>query len=391
MSRHIPPGTAPRKPTNHTTTTIMSEKKKYATIHYHSYLGLDKLLDSQHPRSGEGDLAPAHEEMLFIITHQVYELWFKQIVHELESVSAMFRGQFVDERNVGTAVARLQRVAEILKLLIEQIRVLETMTPLDFLDFRSYLFPASGFQSFQFRLMEVMLGLPTSGRMTYNDKPYTSAFTEEQQAVLASAESGGTLFESVEAWLERTPFLQFGEFDFMVHYRTAVHNMLDKERQAILSSEYLTEEEKTMRLAMLGGTNTYFQSVLNPEAHEQMQAEGKIRLSYKATIAALLTNLYRDEPVLHGPFNLLTSLVDIDEMLTTWRYRHAQMVLRMLGRKIGTGGSSGYDYLHATAVKHHIFVDFHNISTLLIPRSELPALPDALRQQLGFYFTSQRG
>jgi len=110
-------------------------------------------------------------------------------------------------------------------------------------------------------------------------------------------------------------------------------------------------------------------------------------MSYKATLAALLINLYRDEPILHNPFNLLQCLVEIDEQLTTWRYRHTQMVLRMLGKKIGTGGSSGYDYLHATAVKHHVFADLHNISTLLIPRSELPELPTELKQNLGFHFS----
>ena len=141
-----------------------------------------------------------------------------------------------------------------------------------------------------------------------------------------------------------------------------------------------------MRLRMLGGTDTYFQSVLNPEVHRKMKEEGRIRLSYRATVAALLINLYRDEPILHLPFQLLTTLIDIDEMMTTWRYRHAQMVLRMLGRKIGTGGSSGHEYLSATAARHGIFTDLHNISTLLIPRSKLPELPEKLKQELGFYY-----
>ena len=113
------------------------------------------------------------------------------------------------------------------------------------------------------------------------------------------------------------------------------------------------------------------------------------RLGHAVPLGTLDINLYRDEPILHQPFNLLRSLIDIDELFTSWRYRHAQMVLRMLGRKIGTGGSSGHDYLHATAVKHHIFSDLHNISTLLIPRSELPDLPADLRQQLGFYYTEE--
>ncbi len=366
-----------------------SGKKKYSTIHYQGYLQLDKILNAQHLRSAEEEESPVHDEMLFIIIHQVYELWFKQAIHEIGSVAGMFREVRVDERNMGTAVARLQRVIEILKVLIEQIRVLETMTPLDFLEFRSYLFPASGFQSFQFRAVEAMLGLEEKERLTYNSQPYTSAFDNSQREKLESIQREGSLFGLVEAWLERTPFLQFGDFHFLEHYRLAVQRMLAKEQDAIKESEYLSEEEKAMRLKMLGSSDTYYRSVMDAEAHEQLRQEGKMRLSYKATIAVLLINLYRDEPILQLPYQLLTCLVDIDEMLTMWRYRHAQMVLRMLGRKIGTGGSSGYDYLHSTAVKHHIFSDLHNISTLLIPRSELPELPPQVKKELGFYYSNR--
>ncbi|MFT4667814.1 MAG: tryptophan 2,3-dioxygenase, partial [Gammaproteobacteria bacterium] len=81
--------------------------------------------------------------------------------------------------------------------------------------------------------------------------------------------------------------------------------------------------------------------------------------------------------------------VDIDELLTSWRQRHAQMVMRMLGRKIGTGGSSGHEYLEKTASQNHIFKDLHNISTLLIPRSELPPLPENVQKELSFHFTQR--
>ena len=144
-----------------------------------------------------------------------------------------------------------------------------------------------------------------------------------------------------------------------------------------------------MRLNMLGNTDSYFQSVLDEEYHNSLIEKGTLRMSYKATIAALLINLYRDEPILHLPFKLLTCFIEIDDALTTWRYRHAQMVQRMLGNKIGTGGSSGHSYLQSTAIKHPIFKDLHNISTLLIPRSELPKLPDNLKKQLSFYYTQQ--
>lgn len=362
-------------------------KGKYATVHYQQYLHLDKLLDAQNLRSAQLK-EPAHEEMLFIITHQVYELWFKQIIHELESVIELFQKTQVDESNIGVAVGRLNRVEEILKLLVRQIRVIETMTPLDFLDFRNHLFPASGFQSFQFRAIECLLGLPDRQRMTYHNQKYSSVFPKEQQDQLDKIYEQGTLFDVIEEWLERTPFLNFHGFDFLEKYHQAVKKMLQKEREAIQVSEYLTEKEKQMRAIMLGSTDTYFQSILNKETHDQFVSEGKKRLSYRATLAALFINLYRDEPILHLPFQLLTCLIDIDDLLTTWRYRHAQMVLRMIGNKVGTGGSSGHNYLSRTAQEHQIFTDFHNISTLLIPRSALPELPFSIKEQLSFHFTA---
>lgn len=366
----------------------MSREKKYTSIHYSSYLGLDKILEAQHPRSAQLG-KEAHEEMLFIIIHQVYELWFRQILHEVESVMKMFASDKVDEKNIDVAVSRLERVNEILKLLIQQIKVLETMTPLDFLDFRGYLFPASGFQSFQFRKLEVMLGLKIEKRISYTPHAYYKEFSDEQQSEIQNLESASSLFDLIEAWLERTPFLQMEEFDFKNKYMQAVNNMLQRERDAIQSSDYLSEHEKAMRLKMNGDTDSYFANIFNPDFHARQIAEGKMRLSFKAAMAALLIHLYGSEPLLQLPCRLLNTITEMDELLTNWRYRHAQMVMRMLGRKSGTGGSSGHEYLMDTVKKHQIFIDFHNISTLLIPRSELPELPGSMKKMLGYYFNQQ--
>lgn len=365
----------------------MTTDNKYSSIHYNSYLQLDRITSSQSLRSDEVG-AHAHDEMLFIITHQVYELWFKQINFELRSIINDFSKRQVNEKNVGIAVSRLDRIIEIMKLLVQQIGVMETMTPLDFLDFRNYLFPASGFQSFQFREMEVMLGLKQDRRITYNDKPYHCVFADTKKETLEGLERGSSLLDLIEDWLERTPFLEFGEFRFVEEYQKAVLKMLDQEKEAIMKSDILSEESKQMRLTMLGDTNTYFSNIMNEDRHIALVREGKLQLSYKATLAALFINLYRDEPILHVPFLLISKLVEIDDHLTTWRYRHAQMVMRMLGKKVGTGGSSGHEYLASTAAKHHIFADFHNVSTLLIPRSALPELPENFRKNLGFYFSA---
>lgn len=362
-----------------------NNESEYSAIHYNSYLELERLLSSQNLRS-EALGKPAHEEMLFIIVHQVYELWFKQVNHELHSVASMFQNDNVDERNLNTCVGRLDRVVSIFRLLIEQIRVMETMTPLDFLDFRSYLFPASGFQSFQFRELEVLLGLKQENRHVYHGESYQSVFDDEKKKILSKLESGKSLHQLVEEWLERTPFLELGDFDFIEYYQEAVQQMLAKEKKAIQETETLTDKYKEMRINMLGDTNTYFANIMDESKHNELLEKGEVRMSYKATIAILFINLYRDEPILQMPFRMLSRLTDIDDFLSTWRYRHAQMVLRMLGNKVGTGGSSGHKYLSATAEKHHIFGDLHNASTLLIPRSQLPELPSALKKRLGFYF-----
>jgi len=359
---------------------------KYTTIHYQNYLELDKLLDAQDPRSLKVGGKMAHDEMLFIIIHQAYELWFKQIIHELKSVHKLFSSDKIDERDIGISVHRLNRVTDILKLCVQQIGILETMTPLDFLDFRDYLFPASGFQSYQFRVIETMLGLRDEKRITYNNQHFASVFDESQQVEIEEIQQGGSMLQLVEKWLERTPFIQTENYSFLTSYSKSLKLMLEEETRLINSSDDLSESQKKMRLEMLGSSNTYFLTVLDKEKHEELRKSGELSFSYKATLAAVFISLYRDEPILRTPYKFLDALKDVDETLTNWRSRHSQMVLRMIGKRVGTGGSSGHEYLAKTAKQHQIFGDLYNISTLLIPRSQLIPLPKEMQKKLGFYF-----
>ncbi len=363
--------------------------KELSSVHYDQYLQLNKILDAQRLRSGEFD-KPAHDEMLFIIVHQVYELWFKEILHDLNSVIELFSEGTIRESDLGIAISRLDRVIRIQKILVEQIDILETMTPLDFLDFRHYLLPASGFQSFQFRKLEVILGLKRDNRISYTQCSYSGVFSNEEQETLEHLEKGDSMLNLVEKWLERIPFLRMDSFHFIEEYKQAVTNMIESESQAIDQANYISDQEKSLRKRMLGETNTYFTTVFDEAEHEKKREQGELKFSHRATISALLINLYRDEPLLRQPFMFLQKLIDMDELLTSWRNRHAQMVLRTLGRKIGTGGSSGYDYLKSTADHHRIFYDLHHISTLLIPRSELPKLPPELRKKLNFNYSIER-
>jgi tryptophan 2,3-dioxygenase len=290
----------------------------------------------------------------------------------------------VNERELGRALHYLERVIRIQDVLVDQIDVLETMTPLDFLDFRNLLTPSSGFQSAQFRQIENTLGLRRTQRLRYNEADYEASLEAADRRTVGAAEREPSLFDVVEAWLARMPFVQFRDFDFWREYRANVRRMLDEDRETIARRAQLAEAARRAQLEELDRTRATFDSVFDAEKHEALRAAGERRLAYPAFLAALMIMLYRDEPILQGPFRLLTALVDIDEGLALWRYRHALMVHRMIGAKIGTGGSSGQDYLRRTIEAHRVFLDFFNLSTYLIPRSLLPRLPPELERALGF-------
>lgn len=358
-------------------------------LSYHSYLHLEKILTAQEPLAGQHGSA-AHDETLFIIVHQVFELWFKQILVEIDSIRGIFSGSMVDERQMGVCVSRLHRIASIQTLMLQQFKVLETMTPLDFLDFRGYLERASGFQSYQFRILENKLGLLPEKRGLYGNVSYHSDFAGDILAAVKSSESEPSLFAVIEGWLERTPFLQFANFDFTAEFRRAAETMIEEDRKKALSMVQ-GEAEKSRQEAAIQDTRGFFESLLNPNEHKKLVEQGLRRLSHKATIAALFISLYRDEPILQLPFRFLDALVDLDEQFALWRFQHAMMVLRMLGKKVGTGKSSGYDYLMSTVEKNRVFSDLAHLSTALIPRSLLPELPRAVSDRLSFSFQVEAG
>jgi tryptophan 2,3-dioxygenase len=355
-------------------------------VYYADYLQLSKLLSCQNPKSNEYG-KPAHDEMLFIIVHQVYELWFKQIIFELDALNKMFQVDLIDERRIGVAVSRINRIVEVQKILIEQLRILETMTPLDFLEFRDYLIPASGFQSFQFRLIENKIGLKSENRVQYNNLDYFNTLSEEHRRIILESMENISLFELIEKWLERTPFLSSAGFNFWDIYKHTVEEMLDKERQIIITNPSFSENKKEIQLKQNIKNKEHFEALFNPDKYGELKKHGNVRLSLNATLAAIFINLYRDEPILHMPFRLLNSLTEMDELFAMWRYRHVLMVHRMIGSKVGTGGSSGHAYLMQTIEKHRVFIDLFNISTYLISRSSLPELPPELENQLGFYYS----
>lgn len=130
----------------------------------------------------------------------------------------------------------------------------------------------------------------------------------------------------------------------------------------------------------------HYDPIVDEDIYNEHRARGEHRLSHKAMQAALLISLYGDEPILQPASALLSLLLDIDQLLTQWRHRHALMVHRMLGIKIGTGGSSGYHYLRATASQHRIFTDLFNVATFLVPKDSLPPLPSDIERMMKFRY-----
>ena len=202
------------------------ERGKGTPVYYHSYLQLDKILGAQRPLSATADKPEGeHDEMLFLIIHQTFELWFKQVLHEISAVIGIFSQDRVEDTESARCLHHLGRVCAILRLAVAQFDVLETLTPVDFMTFRDALFPASGFQSMQFRLLENRLGMDPSRRLQYQNAAYHTMLQPEHAAAVLAAERGPTLFSAIERWLERTPFVRLASFDFLAEYRAAVERM----------------------------------------------------------------------------------------------------------------------------------------------------------------------
>jgi tryptophan 2,3-dioxygenase len=259
---------------------------------YGGYLKVKELISLQHLLSDPH----RHDETLFIIIHQTYELWFKQMLHEIDAI--------IERLSNGETLAAhrlLRRVIEIQRVLVNQVGVLETMTPMDFLAFRDHLLPASGFQSHQFRELEFVSGL-------------------KNRKFLKSYEEGTEEYAKLEQRLER-PSLGDAFFD-------------------------------TLRLR---GFNL-------PESAEG-QDEDTGRAAYDARVQELV-RLYENAESHYDLFLLAESLIEYDEMFSLWRLRHIKMVERMIGSKMGTGGSEGAAYLKKT-VERAFFPELWELRTRL--------------------------
>ncbi|MFV1988166.1 MAG: tryptophan 2,3-dioxygenase [Gemmatimonadota bacterium] len=262
---------------------------KYTT--YTRYLMIDELLSLQRERSALEGGDPEHDEMLFIIIHQVYELWFKQLLHELD-----YARELLAQDDLRRVLHTMKRVLTILKVLVAQLDILETMTPMDFLAFRSRLEEASGLQSFQFRELEFVLG---ARRPEVFDRypPGSEARARVERR-----------FNEPSLWDSVLRFLHGRGFDMP---------------EAVLERD-----------------------VTEPCGED-------------ADVQTALIRVYREDPAL---VPLCERLVDLDEGIQEWRYRHVKMVERTIGAKRGTGGTAGAAYLYRS-LNQPLFPDLWAIRT----------------------------
>ena len=240
---------------------------------YSNYLKIEGLKNLQVLKSNP----PEHDEMLFIIIHQAYELWFKQILHETDELCNR-----LNNHRITDAQKTLKRINTILKVLVHQVDILETLTPLEFLTFRNYLESASGFQSTQFRELEFALGLKDAVALSRTDAE------SGEREILEKRYKSPTLWDV-----------------FLMYLKNNSYNIPD----SLLSRDFTKKVESN------------------------------------ADVQAILIDIYKNSPVIAQFCELL---LDFDEGLQEWRYRHVQMVQRTIGAKMGTGGSSGADYLKQT-------------------------------------------
>lgn len=295
---------------------------------YSEYLRLEELLKLQTGIEGE-TREISNDELHFILVHQNFELWFKLVINELKCTRDILASDYVEETKLPQAVHHMDRVIEIFKLMSQQWRVMETLEPQDFLNFRDELGTASGFESVQMREMESLMGSKwIDGKLVGN------------------IENGKSLYDVTCEWLERTPI------------QGSVYNSKEDQIQVDeFIKEYLSAHKR-----LYPDTNEEAVNFFNEDKSLRRRRAGLVFIES-----------YRELPLLAWPRKLISTLIELEQSMILWRTSHARMVERMIGRRIGTGGSSGVDYLDMTT-KYRVFIDLWAVRSILIKKEALPII-----------------
>lgn len=363
-----------------------------STPTYWDYLGLEQLLSLQGGLEGdETSLMP--DELHFIVVHQVFELWFKLILRELRLARDHLAAPHVPEEHIPYVVHHLRRVNTIANLMVDQFGVMETLTPQDFLDFRAKLVPASGFQSFQMREVEILLGLTAEQRtdVDFGDpvvalRKFAEASPGGKLAIdrIQSVQEEQSLRAALHNWLHRTPIQgstpdeegdEVAVIGFIENYLASQMESHAAQKVRFVQVGALAAEAADAKFAV---AEAQARSFLMAEDVEDVARRVRVR---RIRAAILFIESYRELPLLAWPRLLLDTVVELETGLVLFRTRHARMVERVIGRRLGTGGSSGVDYLDRTA-RNRIFTELWTVRTMLLPRADLPDLER--REEYGF-------
>jgi tryptophan 2,3-dioxygenase len=354
----------------------MSETR---AVNYWEYIRVEELLDLQSGLAAdEGELE--NDEVMFIVVHQIFELWFKLTLRELRSLRDLFRGPEVAEQELSEVVRALKRVVTVLGRAVDHFTVMETLTTREYLGFRDKLMPASGFQSAQLREIEILLGLGENERIPLGlEESYVDALRAHDgsespalRRVLRQIEDKPTVLHVIEEWLFRTPIDGEGpggeSLDrFIADYLAAHSKELDQTCELALARAFADEDKVRLRKRYADEKDA-LHAFLHPSAADGGDRRRRIRA------AILFITTYRELPLLAWPRQVLEGLVELEQQFLVFRQRHARMVERVIGRRTGTGGSSGVDYLDQTALRYRVFRDLWACRTVQIRRESSPPL-----------------
>lgn len=300
----------------------------------------------------------SNDEVMFIAIHQIDELWMKLVIRELVYCRDIMMAPKIAEVNLQLLVRSLHRAGEVLGQLSQHFSLMETMTTRDYLGFRDKLSPASGFQSGQLREIEILLGLDDAIRLTTHD--YKKALREPDgkptQSLLKieARQQEPNLKQVFEKWLYRTPIK--GSTPEMPD---------DAKRVQDFVQAYLTQMGHEPMTNVVSARAFL-------EAHDV--SEGDRHKVSRVRAAILFIESYRELPLLTWPRELLEAILQLEQRMVIFRQRHARMVERIIGRRIGTGASAGVDYLDQTALKYRIYHDLWAVRTILIRKEALPPI-----------------